>query len=80
MSCGLESQTCLMTAKPYLNSEDTTEEVATISPIALLVLGIKTCISASAKHTVDFISAALLKVRVNTPIPNTGQHRAIPDV
>ena len=49
-------------------------------PIALLVRGIKTGTSAIGKHIVDISSTVILKVPVNTPIPNTGQHRAIPDI
>ena len=63
----------------YPNSGTNKEEVAIICPKALLVRRIKTGISATAKHIDDIRSAALLKIPVNTPIPNLGQPGAIPE-
>jgi len=62
----------------YPNSEDNYEGVATICPITPLVLGIKADTSATDMHIVDIRSVALLKVPLNTPIPNTGTVRVIP--
>jgi len=69
-----------MAAKPYPNLGTNKDGVGTISPIALLLPGIKTGISATGKHTADIRSAALLKIPVNTPIPNTGKPGVIPNL
>jgi len=72
--------TCLTAAKPYPNSENYTEGVVAIRPIALLVRGLKTGISATGKHIVDIKGAALLKIPVNTPIPIHGEPGAILEI